>query len=260
MMRKFNLVFIFLFPFLTTEAQQQWRFHIAFEDATGARDTIWLLYDTTAHGTLPTDTALGETGVTFDYNTFNIWIYNYDNDSTKTIAFPYIAYPHHSAEVRAFNYQYPIIVRWDTALFHVSYLPTTQGYFSIATINNNYFTDYNMLWYDTAFAPYFNWGSHDQFPMTFILSYEPDFIDEGSLKKTLLIQSPFCNDLKIHSKEKIQRIEIYSAEGKIIFTNVFAGATNNFSILTSNWPSEIYILRVLTINNNIYYEKIIKIP
>lgn len=259
-MKKVFWFWCFLFFSVAVTAQQQWKFHLAFEDATGAKDTIWLLYDTTAHGTLPTDTALGEIGVTFDYSTFNVWVYNADNDSTKTSALPYVYYPSHFAEVRAINYQYPIIVSWDTALFHVSYLPFSQGYFSIATINNNYFTDYNMLWYDTAFAPYFNWGSHDQFPMTFILSYEPDFIDEGSLKKTLLVQSPFCNDLKIHSKEKIQRIEIYSVEGNVVFTNVFAIAANNLSILTSNWPSEIYILRVLTINNNIYYEKIIKNP
>jgi hypothetical protein len=29
-------------------AQPQWKFHIAYEDATGAKDTIWLIWDTTA--------------------------------------------------------------------------------------------------------------------------------------------------------------------------------------------------------------------
>jgi len=30
------------------QAQPQWRFHLAFEDAIGAKDTLWFLYDTTA--------------------------------------------------------------------------------------------------------------------------------------------------------------------------------------------------------------------
>ena len=29
-------------------AQPTWRFHLAFEDGTGARDTIWFVFDTTA--------------------------------------------------------------------------------------------------------------------------------------------------------------------------------------------------------------------
>jgi hypothetical protein len=59
-------------------AQPQWKFHIAFEDATGAKDTIWCIWDTTAtDGSLTSvDTAFGEAGVTFDYNVFNVWIYN----------------------------------------------------------------------------------------------------------------------------------------------------------------------------------------
>ncbi|MEI2419331.1 hypothetical protein V6O07_03590, partial [Arthrospira platensis SPKY2] len=33
---------------LHVSAQPQWRFHLAFEDAIGAKDTIWFVYDTTA--------------------------------------------------------------------------------------------------------------------------------------------------------------------------------------------------------------------
>ena len=78
-------------------AQPQWKFHIAFEDATGAKDTIWLVYDTTAHGTLPTDTLLGEGKVVIDYSKFNVYIFNYDNDTTKTFALPYFYFHGHNA-------------------------------------------------------------------------------------------------------------------------------------------------------------------
>jgi hypothetical protein len=43
---------------LQIHAQPQWRFHLAFEDATGAKDTLWFIYDTTA--TIGWDSHLGE--------------------------------------------------------------------------------------------------------------------------------------------------------------------------------------------------------
>lgn len=52
------------------QAQPQWIFHIAFEDATGAKDTIWCIWDTTAHDILPVDTSFGEDKVNFDYSEF----------------------------------------------------------------------------------------------------------------------------------------------------------------------------------------------
>jgi hypothetical protein len=133
-------LFIFSLIFITNLcfAQPQWKFHIAFEDAIGAKDTIWLIWDTTAHGSLPTDTALGEGPVSFNYSNFNVWIYNWDGDSTKTRAYPYNAISF-LLEVRAFNYQYPITIRWDTTLFYASYLPLPVGYINAAIIDNDYF-------------------------------------------------------------------------------------------------------------------------
>ena len=45
---RFILALVVLALSLTTIAQPTWRFHLAFEDGTGARDTIWMVYDTTA--------------------------------------------------------------------------------------------------------------------------------------------------------------------------------------------------------------------
>lgn len=62
---------IFYTTFLN--AQPQWKFHIAFEDATGARDTIFLIWDSTA--TWEMDTLLGEIPMNFDTNIFQVYMY-----------------------------------------------------------------------------------------------------------------------------------------------------------------------------------------
>ena len=55
-MKTFQIaLFLFLLSF-SVGAQQQWRFHLAFEDANGAKDTIWLVWDTKIESTLPVDT------------------------------------------------------------------------------------------------------------------------------------------------------------------------------------------------------------
>src|SRR5437868_898060 len=107
---KYFLVLFFSILVGSVAAQPQWKFHVAFEDGIGARDTIWFIWDTTAHDMLPTDTVLGEGAVNFNHNVFNVWIYNYDNDSTKTFALSYGTFPSHGTQIYAFNYQYPITI------------------------------------------------------------------------------------------------------------------------------------------------------
>ncbi len=126
----------------TTTAQPTWRFHLAFEDGTGARDTIWFVFDTSATigtGFGEVDYALGEGAVAMDPDGFNVWTLNSALDSTKTIAFPYAGmFPYIAAEIHAFNYTYPITLRWDTALFHAPGLPP-PGFLPGAQMQCNYF-------------------------------------------------------------------------------------------------------------------------
>lgn len=127
---------------LTGFTQQQWKFHVAFEDATGAKDTIWFILDTTAtfYGI---DTALGEGNVNFNYNVFNVWTLTwgtYPNfDTTKVVAFPYDI-GGFGSEIHAFNFELPIKISWDTSLLHASYLPSSPvGWMNHARIDNYYF-------------------------------------------------------------------------------------------------------------------------
>lgn len=122
------MFFRHFFPVLTlllsmgVTAQSQWRFHLAFEDATGARDTIWFIFDENA--TLGVDAELGEGRVQMDLDSFNVWVNNWGLDSTKSTAMPYTFYPYMDVEIQAFNFQFPVILRWDPSLFEADYLPS----------------------------------------------------------------------------------------------------------------------------------------
>ncbi|MBS1569770.1 MAG: hypothetical protein JST45_10040 [Bacteroidetes bacterium] len=75
-MRHLILLFALAFAYTAT-AQPTWRFHLAFEDGTGARDTIWFVFDTTATlGSGVPDYELGEGAVQMDLDSFNVWILN----------------------------------------------------------------------------------------------------------------------------------------------------------------------------------------
>lgn len=147
-------------------AQPTWRFHLAFEDGAGARDTIWMVYDTAATTgsdyNPQVDYSLGEGATPIDHTSFNVWTWNWDGDSTKTHAFPYSQYPIFDGTIiDAINWTPPMTIRWDTSLFHAPYLPDGQGGFGQAKLDGNYFffhsndmteNGYNMLITDSAFV------------------------------------------------------------------------------------------------------------
>lgn len=272
-MKKIILASYFLLVALKFSfAQQQWKFHIAFEDGIGAKDTIWFIYDTSATSTCCVDTFLGEGPFPFDYNAFNVWIYNYHGDSTKVFALPYVYYPSHGTEVRAFNYQYPLTVTWDTALLHASYLPTIQGVFNIGRIDNDYFflvnndpplQAFNLLLSDNAFAPYFTFGSQDQFPMQFTLSKTTTIgIDKAETSNAFIVYpNPFNNAINLEnnfSSSEKYTIEVFSLDGKSMFKKQSIELQNVHSIDLSFLERGIYYLQLIN-KQNTHYEKIFKI-
>lgn len=127
-------------------AQPQWRLHLAFEDGTGARDTIWFVWDTSAtEGSEVNplvDELLGEGQVDMDMDSFNVWVWNWSNDSTKTFALPFLYFPWHGCYIDAFNYEFPVTLRWDTALFHATYLPNPAA-IQTAKMDCAHFFGYN---------------------------------------------------------------------------------------------------------------------
>jgi hypothetical protein len=134
----------------TACAQPEWRFHLAFEDGTGAKDTIWMVYDLTATlGTNPwpgpnVDTLLGEGPVNVNDGLFHVFLTNALGDTTNTNAYPYSAYPIFDGTIiDAMNWIPPMTITWDTSLFHAPYLPYVQGSIGLAVMDGLAFSAYS---------------------------------------------------------------------------------------------------------------------
>ncbi len=266
-----SFLLILFYTIKKADAQPQWKFHIAFEDATGARDTLWCIWDSTAHGTLPTDTALGEGKINFDPNAFNVWIYNYDLDSTKTRVVPFTW--SFGLEVRAFNYQYPITISWDTSLFNTIF-PWPYSSIDFAWISNDYFFSVNNSPLDQAFnmaidnhviAPAFNWFSQNQFPMYFnIARHDTSYVNVGEImpSNVKLFPNPTNEDILVSSFDKIKKIDVFSEDGVIVFSKWFSQQEyiNEFNLSVESFHPGYYLINIITFKNQIYHEKIIKIP
>lgn len=221
------------------KAQPQWKFHMAFEDATGAKDTIWFIWDTTAtlYGL---DTALGEKPISLDYSIFNVWTYNKVNstyDTLKTIALPYNDCFENTLE--AINYELPITITWDSSLLHADWLPPTPvGWVNYARIDNNYFFLYNnngfahqydMTLSDSVTAPYkgntdpWAWQDWVHFPMDIFLIQDPTLgIDKNIYEPKPIIQTfpnPFKNNTTIEfylEKKSFVELSVFDFQGKKI--------------------------------------------
>lgn len=262
---------ILLMPDLL-KAQPQWKFHIAFEDAIGAKDTIWCIWDSTAtDGQLNSvDTALGEAGVTFDYSKFNVWIYNNvpNADSTKTSAIPFNGT--FDFQVNAFNFQYPITVRWDSSLFHAPGLPYPVGYVDRAIIDNDYFflvnndppeQKFNMLLDNNVVAPWFNWGAQSQFPMDigimngFTVGIHENIIIDNDF---YLFPNPSKENVNIKTELEFTTYSILSNEGKLIMKDVLLPRRENgYAIPTTEINPGFYHLILTNKKNEMCHEKII---
>ena len=262
------IVIINLITYAAT-SQPQWKFHVAFEDATGARDTLWLIWDSTAHSSLPVDTGLGEGRVILNNNNFNVFTLNFDGDTTKTAALPFAAGC--AAGVLAMNYQYPISLSWDSALFNVVF-PWPHSSIDDARIQNDYFFSinndpplqaFNMLLANQATAPSFNWGSQSQFPMYFnIARHDTSYtmVSDLQMEKLKLYPNPAKDFVTVYSNDKIETIAVFSGDGKTEFTKSGFELNANPTLPIHDLSPGFYIIRILTFKNTTYYEKFIKCP
>jgi hypothetical protein len=274
MKKQILILWTILFMAHFAAAQPQWKFHIAFEDATGAKDTIWCIWDTAAtDGSLTSvDTAFGEAGVTFDYSVFNVWIYNNVpfpfTDSTKTSAIPFNGT--FSLEIRAFNYQYPLTISWDSSLFHAPGLPLPVGYVNRAWMGNNYFfivnndppaQAFNMLWDNSVIAPWFFWGTQSQFPLGVLIMRDPTIgINENNtLKKRLtLFPNPCKEYLNIITDLIFETYYLLGNDGKVIKKEALISDQNGcYNIPVTQIESGFYHLILTNTKNQSYHEKII---
>ena len=264
---KHILLFGLFFISLNIIAQSQWRFPLCFEDATGARDTIWVLYDTTAHISTPVDTALGEGYQPLTSNIFNVYTINFNGNTTKTYAFPYSAFPGFDVYIDAINYQLPVTITWDTSLFHSPILPTTR-FFNHVVLYNEYFflvnndvieQAYNALITDSAYCPPFSWGSMNHFPLTFGSSFETGI---SPLSKSGFLLFPTISTGVYHlnaNANEIKCIDIFNMQGELIKKIDSRYFRDNKSIDLTELPMGMYFLLFYNLKNDKFYEKIIKV-
>lgn len=243
---------ILLALFSSVSAQQQWKFYVAFEDATMARDTIWFIWDTTA--TLSgIDTLLGEGNLHLNYNKFNVYTViggPYPGDTTKIVAHPYNESFGHS--INSMNFELPIKITWDSSLFHASWLPPSPvGWVNAAGISNDYFFNINnvevggffdMTLADSIIAPeptnpdpwFWNPGVH--FPMGIGMSQDPtlglNYRASNSLYKLNAFPNPFFNSIKFKIESpasteplKIRVIDLY---GRPLYETEFFRVDDSF--------------------------------
>jgi len=259
-------------------AQQPWRFHIAFEDGTGQRDTLWMVFDNSAT-VEGVDYLLGEGTPEYNPNAFNVFMYNMDVDSTKVKAYPYWIYPTVSTdEVFAINYTYPVIICWDTALFHAPYLPNNPPAnppMNVAIIEGGYqfkmwydptapyFHTTNMFTKDTVFCPEdTNGQTHVPLfgDLTFIFGYDP-YLSIGKLnaKNISIFPNPSSGQIKINCNDIITSYSISDISGKTVFYETLdsPGFLENYEIPYQNLNSGMYIIRLINSQKQNHYEKFV---
>ena len=271
-----TIVLLLLLAHGFTYSQPQWKFHLAFEDATGSRDTIWFIWDTTAtiYGV---DSHLGEGISGMDYSAFNAWLFLPNGDTSKVNAYPYNI--GHQFSIEAINFELPIKYQWDSSLFHADWLPpepvgwvndawigsdyfffvnnTGSHYFDL-TLDNNAIAPDSLVVGDENENPWF-WQPEHHFPLGIGLAQNPSvFTSEvkSLTSEVILYPNPVRTLLTIDTKLEISNIRILDYKGKHIYEYEVAYVSEIIDL--SGLEPGIYFIQFI-INQKIYhYEKIIK--
>lgn len=272
-----TIIFIFILS-LNLNAQSQWKFHVAYEDAIGARDTIWFIWDTSAtfYGL---DTALGENIIFIDTSVFNVWTYNPSSttyDTIKTLALPY-TYPSLGQTIEAINFELPITISWDSSLLHADWLPPEPvGWINCAYLGNDYFflvnnngsvdhvfditLDDHVMAPDTNITDPWFWLPERHFPMSVFLTQDP-YLSMPNFELPIetpvtIYPNPVLNTLFLKKNKSFDQAQILDMNGKTYLKITFHDDKNSINV--STLPPGIYILHVICDQNNNYYEKFIK--
>lgn len=260
------LVVLFASLAAATYAQPQWRFHLAFEDATGAKDTLWFIWDETATegwNIGDVDYHLGEGRVEMDLDVFNVYLGNWDGDSTKTVAIPYTSFPWHSSEpIDAFNYEYPITIRWDRSLFHAPYLPDPDT-INFAVLNGMYFylhanqippgvysileEDSVVVGLDALWSPLF--------PTTLLIGHQGDPSRVDHLAGPAFKWTNDGERLLVHGGKDIAGVEVLGLDGRLLAGQAVKDQVTEWPI--GHWPSGMYIIRVRTHQHHFHHARFI---
>lgn len=242
----------------------QFKFHLAFEDATGAKDTVWLILDTLA--TLGSDAIFGEIPVSLPTDTFQVYIELGVNDTRKISAVPTL-YESGGFQILAQNYVYPLTMYWDTSLIYNNNLPFTINY---AYLDNDWFffnNDgtliylFNMMNTDSVELPKFYYWSEEQFPINFSFNVSSGVgikEDKFNASTISVFPNPTQTQLLVQLNENINgvaKLKLMDIRGTIL--KQFVVSTDRTFVDVSDLPSGVYVIEVLN-GKFSYREKIIK--
>ena len=233
------------------QIEPQFKFYLAFEDATGQRDTVWIVIDTNA--VLVEDTMFNEWILPIDSHSFDVYFgINYGiGDSSKSV---YARQPGgFSTYINAVNFTNPTIVRWDTSLL----------------INHSLNTPYKQIWirtendvpgifhlYDTLFlnqgigeklvdSVILN-GNLDHFPIQMYLATIPiNLVGENIPKNDdgiALFPNPCHDEFKVSSQTWPIDFIIYDLMGRKVSRGTLKREIDTFSV--SQLSRGTYIVRL----------------
>lgn len=228
----------------------QFKFHLAFEDATGAKDTVWLILDTLA--TSGYDTIFGEMPISLPSNIFQVYIKLGVNDTGKVSAVPY---EFGGFQILAKNYVYPLTMYWDTSLIYNNNLPFTINK-DIYLDNDWFFFNndgslfhlFNMRSADSVELPKFYYGSQEQFPLNFSFNVSSGVgIKEDNFNSSTIsvFPNPTQTQLLVYLNENIDgaaELKLMDVRGTTIKQLVMS--TNKTIVDVSDLPSGLYFIEV----------------
>jgi len=253
-----------------------WKFWIAFEDATGAKDSIWLIFDPSASFDSNTDTVFGEVSNPYDSTVFGIR-YCGDSPFNDTLLgnniFNVSANGHYSTATFLYedylcsrNYVLPITLSWDSTMLTESYSP---GGLQYATLYNEYIhfvypspgfdQEFDMTSRSSIVLPEFSWGSQCHFPLYFRIMSTTVGIDVFSLSPFRIFPNPTTTSTSIQFEKEPNHyvIEIFSLEGLLI--QKYNPTESPVQIDLSKFQKGIYLIVIQSkTTNKQYHEKIIK--
>jgi hypothetical protein len=223
-----------------------WPFYMAFEDATGATDTLWMLLDSASTYPWEIPGIYGETPIEPDTVDFQVWINHPLALQSGDIYNTYIKTMEHDnigRPIYATNYEYPITVRWDTSLFTADILYETGDPVNDAYIDNEYFflnnngwgSVYEMTLDNQAEMPAFFWGSQEHFPIFVSLSRGPldedlgiDGVEEDGFS---IYPNPASDYIKLSFPKVVTAdVRIFNARGKLVLSTTIAGSQKQLNL------------------------------
>lgn len=255
-MKKFILSLALVWFYFTNASAQeipQWVFWLAFEDATEAKDTVWIALD--EEGTFGADGQFGEGDFIENEDEFHVFFY-VDNEGNKSdiIVLPLTNPP--GGTVYALNYKYPITLSWDTTLFTAPILMNSvEGPVNNPLMENEYFFNYHadfgypsyhMLFEESVELPQFFFGSMNHFPLYFTFDRgfgNPLGTSETEREKLIVYPNPSTEHIQVSGMEGVERVSVFTLSGKLVMQEVFL---ENRPIDVSHLHEGAYILQVET--------------